>query len=600
MAMSSEMTTSAFGFATARPRLTYRHWLSSWWVGASMVLVLVAVLWAPRLRGPIDLRYDAGVYYLLGTSLATGQGYRILSEPGKPTGIQYPPGLPAMVAVHQWALGTSDVTVVAPWLRRTYALLFLGLGLATLTLSRWIAGPIVGLLATGFSLVQVNTYLLSDMLFTELPFTLLSVVFALWLMSPWLKSHPFWRESGGFVLAGAGFMLRTAGLALLAAWVIEALLDRRWKTAGLRLVLGAVPFLAWQGHVAHVQGSEEYQQPVYQYQRAPYQYYNVSYATNLALIDPFKPELGYLDARSTIGRFAANLRVLPTSVGQAVTEPIGFWAAGFNALRGQDTQPGAHPSPAFQIPLFAWAALTSLGVIVLGARRSTFVVVFVLASIGLVMSTPWPTQFMRYLAPLSPFLALAAVMGAEAVVQYCWRSHARIGRIAATTSIGTLLLATTSVQAYTVWNSFLVRHFTRPVEPEKGSRWVQPKWFYHDHTWADWSGAVEWIRENTPNDAIIGTDAPHLCYLRTGRLSVMPPMESDRTKALQLVENVPISYVIIDELAFLDVDRRYALPMIEAAPAHWKQVYAHNQTFIYQRVAPRDAVRSEDAMTAGM
>ena len=38
---------------------------------AVSVLVLVSILlWTPRLRGPVDLRYDAGVYYVLGTSLA--------------------------------------------------------------------------------------------------------------------------------------------------------------------------------------------------------------------------------------------------------------------------------------------------------------------------------------------------------------------------------------------------------------------------------------------------------------------------------------------------------------------------------------------------
>ena len=53
--------------------------LGRFW-GELTVLVLAIVLWLPRLTGPIDLRWDAGVYYLLGTSLATGQGYRILSR----------------------------------------------------------------------------------------------------------------------------------------------------------------------------------------------------------------------------------------------------------------------------------------------------------------------------------------------------------------------------------------------------------------------------------------------------------------------------------------------------------------------------------------
>src|SRR5262249_29155485 len=91
-------------------RLITRYW-------PELVVIAVALsLWAPRMCGPIDLRWDAGVYYVLGTSLATGQGYRILSEPGSPEAVQYPPLLPATVAMFQRALGSKDPQVVAPWL----------------------------------------------------------------------------------------------------------------------------------------------------------------------------------------------------------------------------------------------------------------------------------------------------------------------------------------------------------------------------------------------------------------------------------------------------------------------------------------------------
>ena len=62
-----------------------------------LLLGLSLLTWIPRFRGPIDLRYDAGVSYILGTSLAEGKGYRLLNEPGKAQAIQYPPLLPAFV-----------------------------------------------------------------------------------------------------------------------------------------------------------------------------------------------------------------------------------------------------------------------------------------------------------------------------------------------------------------------------------------------------------------------------------------------------------------------------------------------------------------------
>jgi hypothetical protein len=56
---------------------------------AVFVLIVVAtVSWIPRLTSPIDLRYDAAVYYILGTSLSEGKVYRLLNEPGDIEAVQ--------------------------------------------------------------------------------------------------------------------------------------------------------------------------------------------------------------------------------------------------------------------------------------------------------------------------------------------------------------------------------------------------------------------------------------------------------------------------------------------------------------------------------
>jgi len=79
----------------------------------ALLVCIVLLVWVPRLSGPIDLRYDGGVYYILGTSLAEGKGYRLLNEPGEIEAVQYPPLLPVFVAAHQRVLGTSDTIVIS-------------------------------------------------------------------------------------------------------------------------------------------------------------------------------------------------------------------------------------------------------------------------------------------------------------------------------------------------------------------------------------------------------------------------------------------------------------------------------------------------------
>ena len=54
-----------------------RYWRDFLCLGI-LLLVWLAV-WLPRLSGPIDLRSDGGTYYVLGSALAKGHGYRLLN-----------------------------------------------------------------------------------------------------------------------------------------------------------------------------------------------------------------------------------------------------------------------------------------------------------------------------------------------------------------------------------------------------------------------------------------------------------------------------------------------------------------------------------------
>ena len=234
-----------------------RRFGASQWCNIA-VIALALLLWAPRLSGPIDLRWDAGVYYLLGTSLAKGEGYRIASEPGSPEALQYPPLLPALVALHQWALATTDPAIVAPRLRGSYAALFVIYSLVVLALAKRYLSPGFALAATALCLLHIMTIFLSDLLFAELPFAVISVVFVLVAARGLPMSRAWVRETVSFALATAGFFLRTMGVVLLAAWVMEALIRRRWQLAVGRGALALIPIIVWQAHMARVRASDEY------------------------------------------------------------------------------------------------------------------------------------------------------------------------------------------------------------------------------------------------------------------------------------------------------------------------------------------------------
>lgn len=64
---------------------------------------------------------------------------------------------------------------------------------------------------------------------------------------------------------------------------------------------------------------------------------------------------------------------------------------------------------------------------------------------------------------------------------------------------------------------------------------------------------------------------------------MLPPMEVDAWRAERLLEAVPVAYVIVDKLDFVDVTRRYALPAVETDPAKWRLVHSVEGAKIYER-----------------
>jgi hypothetical protein len=566
-------------------RLITRYWAEA------AVVAIALVLWAPRLTGPIDLRWDGGVYYVLGTSLATGHGYRILSEPGSPEAVQYPPLLPAVVAVHEWVLGTTDPDVVAPWLRKLYFMIFVAYALAVLALAKRYLPPLFGLAAAALSLLQLETIFFSDALFTELPFALVSIVFVLVAVDGPFASRPCLRELVPFGLATIGFLLRIGGLALLAAWVLEALAQRRWRLVLVRGALSLLPVLAWQAHVARVHGSYEYTHPAYEYQRAPYQFYNVSYAENALLLDPFRPELGHADASALVRRMTANLPKMMLALGGAISTRYQFWRSVLFQVeetlhwlhRGRAHAP-IIPLNVVRVPILGLSALAIAGVGILACRRAWLIVFIILTSIALLCAIPWPDQLPRYLMPLTPFLAIATMLA-------LFQLHAvlRASRLHPTTiTLGQVALAGLFallfvLQTYVAWKVFdFYQRGREGASFVPGAGAVGRHFFFYDWTFRDWEQAVTWIGAHAAPGEIVATIAPHQLYLETGLRAVCPPMDADPERARRLLEAVPVSYVIIDEFRYRDFSRRYALHAVDS-DARWHLVHSIKGTRIYER-----------------
>jgi hypothetical protein len=542
-----------------------------WYLAA--LVVLAVSLWLPRLRGPLDLRYDAGVYYILGTSLAEGRGYRLLNEPGTIEAIQYPPLLPAVGALAERALGTDDPAVVGHWLRLGSVVLYAGYAAAIYTMSRRCVGASYAALVATLSVIHSHTIFLSDFFSADVPYAFASTLF-------FAVPGP-----AAGLLALAAYGLRSAGLALLAAWTAERLLRRRWRQALARGAVAVAAVGAWVGYTSSVKADPTYTHPAYAYQREGYQFYNVDYAANMAYVDPFRPELGRVSRRQALERLVTNLGGMPMSLGEGVSVHRGWW-------RGEVEKVNDGLHRALVPGWLADAAMVALclpviaGLVLLALRGEWLMVLYVAGSLVMIAVTPWPVQFVRYLIPLTPFLTLAVVVALAAAA-----ARESVTGAPGWRALRLVLMATVAViggqQVVTLYRS--MHKYPSPAAIlDRAGRRHDYRLFFYDRNWQLHDDGLDWLARAARPGEIVATSTPHWAYLRTGLPAIMPPYEADAARAAALLDQVPVTYLIVDQLAFLDVGRRYTIPAVEREPDRWRLVYATNDSGpkIYRRVDP--------------
>ncbi|MFL5516917.1 MAG: hypothetical protein ACJ8DJ_12215, partial [Gemmatimonadales bacterium] len=389
------------------------------------------------------------------------------------------------------------------------------------------------------------------------------------------------------LLAAAAYLLRTAGIALLAVWVADSLMRRRFRQAALRTAAAALPVLAWQAHIARVAGSSAYREPAYPYQRAAYYYSNVTYGENSWLIDPFQPELGRTLPRDLARRVGRNLLVMPRSIGESAWIAVASGPYLLDKVYRGLHLPWKQPSRELILGMTG-ACLTLIGIgALVGAgllllQGEWLYPLYLGLSLAMISLTPWPGQFWRYLAPLTPLTYLFLLLSVNAAAGWLAR-RGRWGRTAgalvATGPLALMLLVQVVIAA-----GFLrllpISYFT-PDGTERPGRMLT-----YEPVWHALDPALEYVRRHAGSGDVIATSVPQLAYLRTGHRAVLPPLEPDPETAARYLDAVPVSYLVLDQLGLPGISERYAAPVVVRHPAAWRLVYTTPGTGVrvYERV----------------
>ena len=547
------------------------------------ILIGVAVLWwIPQRAGPIDLRSDGAIYYVLGTSLAEGQGYRLLNEPGNIRAVQYPPLLPLIVAAYQKALATSDFILVGRWLRAFYFCVFMVLAATVYRVARQFLPTRRAFLAGLICMFALHIWYFAGALYTEIPFALIATGFI--LCARRADRRGLWLATAA--LGIAAYLLRTAGISLLAAWVVEALIRRptteqregplslgpRVREAAARSAAALLPIVAWHAYIATVTSSPEYGHPAYSYQRAPYQYSNVTYPENISLVSPFAPERGRMTTARWVSRLARNAAFIVPSLGGAVTAQRAFWELAMTDVN-RYLRCGRLPAHLALLPMTAIGAVVLAGAMVMVRRRQYLLPLCCGAAAAMMSVTPWPEQFVRYFAPMIPFLSIMLVTALGAALDSTTTDAHRGLRWAARALLLAVLTMVLAEDAYVAWWTFRFNPARPVMYVDDAGRVTTGQLLFYEAEAAAMDEALEEVRRRAQPGDVVASSMPHWAYLRTGVKSILPPMEADPDHAQRLLDEVPVRFVVLDELQYPRISQRYAAPAVEDHPDTWRRIY---------------------------
>lgn len=534
---------------------------------AVALCLLTLLTWLPRWRGPIDIRWDGGTYFILGTSLAEGKGYRLLNEPGDIQADQYPPLLPAIVALHEKALGTRDPVQVGIWLRRTWIIISVTYVLFAFLLARLLLSRIYAFWVGVVCLMSYDMYYLATLCFTELPFALMAVLFAWCYLREEGRS---WTRGLTPVFAIAAYLLRSMGIALLGAWVLDALFKRQFRAAVIRATIALVPVISWQTYVHSVEVSREYRHPSYVYQRDPSMFYNVSYSVNMRLKDPFAPDKGFITTGDLLSRMTGNVAAMPSTLGQSISAREGFYRGHVRSLN-QTLGRNLVPHWPYKILLNVLGALVILGIVQMIRQGQWLIAGTIALTLGAICTTPWPGQFARYIAPILPFLLLA------------------LGTLLGMTkrTAGTPVLLGNKLRALRFASCGLIfcecclalqsgnRNFINRSEyRDRDGQMVGYNLLHYSSEYEATKELLKWLRPRANRDAVIAVTMPQWVYLVSGFKSVMAPLTTDPAKAQEQMDTVPVSFFIVEELLMDDNFNTFSPGLIRSSPGTWKLVFA--------------------------
>lgn len=450
-------------------RLMIRRFQIQSWVLPILLIVLAGLyfyLMKPAIAGFL---YDDGMYLMAAKALATGHGYRLIDIVGQPLFYKYPPLYPLVLA-GMWLLQPHFPTNIV-WLKSLNIALILG-NFALLgyyfrkyhAVSRWVSLGLLAWMGTNWHLIEVTIEMMSEPLFLLL--TTLTLI-ALHETTEKLSKR---RLLLLIVLSVAAFYTRTMGLTLIlagTAWLAIKISRRDAIKYLLSCMLLTAPWFAWSSSKP-----------------------NTTQAIGDFLVRSFQ--------ETYFQSFKMDLTYeyhLPDMLWHGIQELLGTAAIQFFPW----LERVRNVLPASQFTLIS-LALSFTIVLLLGfytyrayqAKQISPSALYIIIYLAVLPFWSFYQCYPRFLVVILPFLLVFLLKAIQKQV------HSVHAKTAVTAAIITAALITNSMHL----SAYLAKASPNTVVINSQA-----------DVWADYSHIIQFLKEKTPENAVIYTDNADETYL---------------------------------------------------------------------------------------
>ncbi|MFD0963100.1 hypothetical protein [Pseudofulvibacter geojedonensis] len=457
-------------------------------------------------------------YYILGSSIANGTGYKNIQHQKSDAHIHYPPGYPAIVASIITIFSDNIIVIKAfnGFLLLSSVLLLFSI-IKKITNSEPVA--FISCLVTLFNyfILSYSTIMMSEISYIFFSLLALWLVLKIDLSKPIFKNYHFILL---IIIATCTFYIRSIGLTLVLSTTLYFILKNKWSYS-IAFVIGFITLYSpWLIRNSFLPKN--------------------SYLHQVALKNPYHPELGKVNFNDLFDRFSVNIeRYISKEIPSGIVH----------------TKEVLYNTPA---SFLSWI----IGIVVIGVcsfalyklrHKNIHITLYILFFSGLLLIWPHVWYGVRFLVPIIPLVIFLLVFGFIDILKIIYRTFL--------SSHKKNLSLLTFVLIITCWGINYSYHSVSKLKH-------QVKIDYPNN-YKNYFSIAKWVNKNTDSNSVTCVRKKALFFLFSGKHVTNYKNTTNKEEQIEYLKSKNVDYVVVEQLGYSSTSK-YLVPVIDRYPEKFK------------------------------